>query len=132
VNVAQAPPHGELAFTSTLERSTLSRMTAAGRAMKLARGVYAIGATLPPEQVARHHLLEIVAHYWSGAVVCGRSAFAGGVPSDGMFFVSHPNPLRTADVRLPGIIIAVTTAPGMLPGDTPFPHALAMSGVARV
>jgi Fic/DOC family len=132
MNVALTPPHGELVFSSDVERSKLSRLGATGRATKLSSGVYAVGATLPPEQVARHHLLAIVERYWPGGVVCGRSAIAGGIPVDGALYVAHPNPARTADLRLPGVMIKFVAGPAMLPGDTPFPHGLAMSGVARV
>lgn len=45
-----------------------------------------------PDQVARHHLIAIVAASWPGGVLCGRTALAGGVPVDGVVFVAHPDP----------------------------------------
>lgn len=99
--------------------------------MRLAPGIYAVGATLPPAAVARHHCLAIVAHVWPGAVLSDRSAFRGGQPDDGWLFVRHPDPPRRSDLRLPGLSVSVQDGPGPLPGDMPMPHGLHLSGVAR-
>ena len=56
MNVATPAPHGTLdVVADPASRSRLSRLARAGRAIRLAPGLYALGATLPPEQVARHH-----------------------------------------------------------------------------
>ncbi len=126
-----ANPAGELVFTAAATRSSLSRRAKAGKAVRLAAGVYAVGATLPIAAVAKHHRMPIISHHWPGAVLCGRSAFAGGVPVDGWMFVAHPDPGRVRDLHLPGFSIAVEIGPAALPGDTPMPAGLALSGRAR-
>lgn len=132
MNVAIPVPHGVLEWTTGSSRPRLSRLAKSGKAIRLLPGLYAIGATLPPEQLARHHLNEIVNHVWSGGVICGRSAFDGGIPADGKFFVAHPNPARKTDLHLPGLTIVPVVGPSTLPGDMPMPNGLNMSGPARV
>ncbi len=122
-----ASPAGVLEFGTT---ATRTRQAKAGRAMRLAPGIYAVGATLPPDAVARHHYMAIVARVWPSAVVSDRSAFSGG-PSGGWLFIRHPNPPRRSDLRMPGLTISVQDGPGPLPGDMPLPHGLYLSGVVR-
>ncbi|MEV4879374.1 Fic family protein [Streptomyces cyaneofuscatus] len=124
----QASPAGTLEFGTSGSRS---RQVKAGRAVRLAPGIYAVGATLPPETVARKHLNAIVAHLWPGAVISDRSAFAGGQPEEGWLFIRHPDPQRRADLVLPGVTVTVQDGPGPLPGDMPMPGGLHLSGVAR-
>lgn len=131
MNLASTPPHGEFVAATTNDYSRLSRLAKAGKAQRLAAGLYAVGATLPPEQVARHHLHEVVASVWPGAVLCHRTALTGGMPVDGAVYVAHPEPPRTQPLRLPGVSIVPLLGPPPLPGDIPLPHALWMSGPAR-
>lgn len=121
-------PAGKLAFGNS---SALIRQTQAGRAIRLAPAVYVVGATLPPEAVAKQHALGVIAHLWPGAVVSDRSAFSGAQPDKGWLFIRHPDPPRRADLRMPGLTVSVQVGPGPLPGDMPLPHGLHLSGVAR-
>jgi hypothetical protein len=77
MNLASTPPHGEFVAATKTDYSRLSRLAKAGKAQRLAAGLYAVGATLPPEQVARHHLHEVVASVWPGAVLSHRTALTG-------------------------------------------------------
>jgi hypothetical protein len=120
----------EIARTST-DRARLSRQSRAGRAMQLAPGIYAVGATLPAAAVARHHLLAVVAHVWPSAVICDRSALAGGQPVDGYLFICHPHPPRAGALQLPGVTVTPRVGPGPLPGDMPMPDGLFVSGPVR-
>lgn len=132
VNVAsQAIPHGVLRVATSLNRSQLSRLANSGGAIRLARGLYIVDATLPPEQVARHHLSAIVAQTWPGGVLCGISAFAGGIPKDGHLFIAHPNPPRRTKLILPGVVITPVVGPGYLPGDIQLSDGVILSGPAR-
>lgn len=125
-------PAGDLEFAaSSSDRSRLSRLAAAGSAVALARGIYAVGATVRPDAVVRHHLPAIVAHVWPGAVICDRSALAGGQPVDGYLFVCHPEPPRREPLRLPGVKVVPRVGPGPLPGDMPMPAGLHLSGPVR-
>ena len=88
------------------------------------------GASLAAEAVTAHHLLAVVAHVWPGAVVCDRSALAGG-SDEGWLYLCHPQPARTSDLRLPGVSVTCRVGPGPLPGDMGWPDGLHMSGSAR-
>lgn len=132
MNVAIPVPHGVVEWVTGSSRARLSRFAKSGKAIRLLPGLYATGATLPPEQVVRHHLYEIIGHVWPGGVICGRSALAGGLSADGMFFVAHPDPPRKTALHLPGITVVPVLGPSPLPGDMPMPNGLAMSGPVRV
>jgi hypothetical protein len=128
---AKQHPAGTLAFVTPGTRASLSRQTAAGRALRLAPGVYAVGASLPPEKVANHHRLEIIARFWPAAVLCDRTALAGGEPTMGWAFVCHPDPPRRAELVLPGLTISPRVGPAPLPGDMPMPAGLYLAGPVR-
>lgn len=132
MNVATPVPHGVLEWATGSSRARLSRLAKSGKAIRLLPGLYAAGATLPPEQVARHHLHEIIEHVWPGGVICGRSALAGGIPTDGIFFVAHPDPPRKTALHLPGLTVVPVVGPSPLPGDVSMPNGLALSGPVRV
>lgn len=132
MNVASSVPHGVLEWVTGSSRARLSRLAKSGKAIRLLPGLYATGATLPPEQVARHHLHEIIEHVWPGGVICGRSALAGGLPTDGTFFVAHPDPPRKTALHLPGLTVVPVVGPPPLPGDMSMPNGLALSGPVRV
>ncbi len=131
MELAPTPPHGEFVAATKADYSRLSRLAKAGKAQRLAAGLYAVGATLPPEQVGRHHLHAVVAAIWPEAVLCHRTAIAGGVPVEGAIYVAHPDPPRAQPLRLPGVSIVPLVGPPPLPGDIPLPHGLWMSGPAR-
>lgn len=125
-------PAGTLEFTSDSDRRRLARLASRGEAMRLATGVYAVGATLPPAAVVRHHLLDVVARTWPGAVLVGRSAFAGGVPVDGVLYVSHHELDRAGLLSLSGgVTVVASPGPPPLPGDMAMPSGLHLSGIAR-
>jgi len=129
MNVAAPTPHGALSFATEHTKSRLSRLTTAGRAVRLAPGVYVVGATLPIEEVSRHHRLAILARFWPDAVICGASALLGAAPSNGNVFFATAG--RKRAITLPDCTLQPVTGPGPLPGDTPLPEGVFMSGPAR-
>lgn len=116
--VARSPlrhPSGELAVAGPSNKAHLSRLERAGKAFRLAPGLYVVGAVLPRDHVVRHHRLAAIAHVWPGAVLGDRTALDGGLPSDGWMFVVHPEPGRKANLHLDGLTVAVRVGPGPLP-----------------
>lgn len=124
-------PHGALEHATEVTQDRLGRLARTGRALRLARGLYAVGATLPPEQVVQHHLYDIIAAVLPQGVICGRSALSGGRPVDGFIYIAHPDPSRMAPLRLPGCAVVPVVGPGPLPGDMEMPAGLFMAGSAR-
>lgn len=124
-------PAGTLVVATSRNKASLSRQTKAGRALRLAPSLYVLDATLPPESVAYHHRFSLIAHYWPGAVLCDRTALAGGEPYEGWMYIAHPEPARRQDLRVPGLTISVRIGPGQLPGDMSIPAGLFLSGQAR-
>lgn len=130
-NVAPQYPAGKLQFATQASRAHLSRLTKAGRAIRMAAGIYIVDGTLPPQALARHHALAIAESVWPGAVLCDRSAFAGPVLVDGRLYLCQPSPSRAGDLRLPGVTISPRVGPGPCPGDIPLPGGLFQAGYAR-
>lgn len=129
---SELPPHGVLRVATPATRSHLSRLDRAGRAWLLAPRLYVTDATLPRQDVARHHALAVIDHVWPGAVLCDRSGWRGPVPIEGWLFICHPDPARQADLVLPGLALSPRRGPGPLPGDIPLPGvAVHQAGQAR-
>lgn len=122
---------GRLQFASDANRAHLSRLAKSGRAVRMARGIYIIDGTLPPEALARHHVLPIAAAVWPYAVLCDRSAFAGPAPVDGWIYLCQPQLSRASVLSLPGVTISPRVGPGQCPGDIPLPGGLFQAGSAR-
>jgi hypothetical protein len=131
--VAQALPHpaGRLAVATPQTKAGLSRQAKAGTAFRVAPNVYIVGATLAPEQAVAHHRTAIIGVFWPGAVLSDRTALTGGMPFEGWIFVVHPHPARRSELKLPGVTVSPRVGPGPLPGDTPMPDGLQISGPAR-
>lgn len=127
-----APPNpaGELRFSTEETRSWLAKQQKAGKAVRLAPGIYVVGSKLPQTDLAKRHLYTIVAHVWPGAVLCDRTAIETPGAS-GWVFVCHPEPARASDLKLPGVTVSCRIGPGQLPGDMEMPEGLSLSGVAR-
>lgn len=126
------PPQGRLEFaTSPSEAKALARLADAGKAQKIAPGIYAVEASLPLEKVVLLHQNEIVAHIWPGGIYCGISALTAGAPKEAKVFVAHPSPDRTTKLKLAGVTIFPIIGPGALPGDIALPGGIFISGPAR-
>jgi hypothetical protein len=86
-----------------------------GELHRIAPGVV---SALPPEQwpalIARERN-RVLAALFPGAVIGYRSAFAGGVPVDGVMHLAYSYDRR---VELPGLTVVLVRARGRAPGDT--------------
>ena len=132
MNLPSGHPHGELRSAGPDSYKQLSVWAKQGRAIRLAAGLYVVGATLPPEQVARHHLYPIIASAWPGGVLCARTSFEGGLPRDDAVYVCPAEPSqRRTPLRLPGLTIIPVEGPPALPGDMGMPAGLYLSSTAR-
>ncbi|MGH7861520.1 MAG: Fic family protein [Candidatus Dormibacteraceae bacterium] len=124
-------PAGRLVVATPQTKASLSRQAKAGTAVRVAPNVYIVGATLSPEQAVAHHRTAIIGVFWPGAVLSDRTALTGGMPYQGWIFIAHPDPVRRADLELPGFTVSPRIGPGPLPGDTRMPDGLHISGPAR-
>ena len=96
------------------------RAVAAGRARRLARGLYTKNVDEPLEAVARRNWAAIAAHYAPGSVVVDRSAFEAKPSEDGSLFLDGgPSLTRSRTYEVPGLRIAVRSGPGPADGDMP-------------
>lgn len=101
---------------SAAEIRTAQRRLRAGELSRIAPGVVtSLPADEWPALVARERI-RILATMFPGAVIGYRSAFEGGVPVEGMMYLSSTY-LRK--VELPGFIVQVFPGPGAISGDAP-------------
>lgn len=132
MNLPLTNPDGELVKADETSYKKLSLLAKRNQAIRLGSGIYAVGAIASPEQATRHHLNSIIGLLWPGAVLCGKSALSGGVPTNGLVFFSHPRVQpRSPKIKLPGVTIVPVVGPGELPGDISLPGGIFMSGSAR-
>lgn len=135
--MVKPPPearYGQLEFVETAADSArLSRLARSARAWRLSPGVFAVGAdqALPPGRLVRHHLAAIIGHFWPGAVLSGRSAWAGPTPVNGWVFVTHHDPERRADLTVADVTVAVERGPVALGGDIALPGDIYQPSDAR-
>jgi Fic/DOC family len=124
-------------FSSEPEVFRPADADAAGRAVRrgelrrLARGLYTWNLDEPAESLLRRRWMDVVALYFPGAVLVGRSAVEARPAPDGSLFLdSGPEPANPTAVRLPGLVFRPRAGTGPLPGDMRF-GPLHRSGEAR-
>ncbi len=109
----------ELVLTSELDATqqrALNRRVRAGALQQVHAGVY---SSLPPAEWPRLIARErnrVLAALFPGAVYGYKSAFAGGVPVDGVLYLNYRYARK---VELPGLSVALIKAAGKSPGDVP-------------
>ncbi|HZN95506.1 MAG TPA: hypothetical protein VFB81_22495, partial [Myxococcales bacterium] len=91
-----------LHFTDEDQKWTLSRDVQAGRARRLAHGIYSSDLSTPPEVLFRRHWLQVLAHACPGAIIADRSAQLAAPSKEGFLFVIHS---RMRPLELPGLVI---------------------------
>jgi len=132
VRIATKHPAGELAFTSRADRSDerVGRLARSGKALKLAPSIYAVGCSLPVEDVAAYHRNAIAAHIWPGGVLCGATALTGGRRAPEVYIATADRG-RRSPLALPGTRLVPVDGPGALPGDGQVVGGLSIAGTAR-
>jgi hypothetical protein len=98
--------------------NVIARRVAARTARKLASKIYTDDMRTPPEELIRRHRLEIVAHFYPGAVISHRSAIEARVSPGGKLHLTvHSSaPSKRA---LPGLEIRTWDGPPAQPDDIP-------------
>lgn len=93
-----------------LRSSEISRAVKAGKMRKLAPKIYTDDLKSPPEDIIRRNRLEIIAHFYPGAVISHRSAIEGNVSPRGKLHLTMPGAV-TPVRELPGLEIRVWRGP---------------------
>lgn len=115
---------------SPAEVRATQRRLLAGAVKRIAPGVV---TSLPepdwPALMARERI-RVLAALFPNAVIGPRSAFHGGMPSDGVMVLTYS---YTKRVELPGMTVQLVAGPGPAQGDTPMMgRALYFPSTARV
>jgi len=106
----------------------VGRAVKAGRLRKLASRLYTRNHTDTPEAIVRRNLWTIVAGYFPGALIAGRTAIENAPAADGSVCLVAA---RGHEVKLPGLVLRPRRGPGPLPSDRPFVGGLFLSSTAR-
>jgi len=104
----------EVFFSSAQTSRAVHAAVRAGRARRLARGLYTRDTQRPLESIARQHWLIIAAGYFPGAVLVDRTAFDFGPAEDGSVTLAGS---QRRDVELPGLRLRIREGAGCLDGD---------------
>lgn len=115
----------EVFASDALTSAAVRRAVIAGRARRLARGLYTRNVDEPLEAVARRNWAAIAAHHAPGGVVVDRSAFEAKPSSDGSLFLDGgPNLPRSRTYDVAGLRIVLRPGPGPLESDMPHLNGL--------
>src|SRR4051812_16788217 len=91
-----------LIFASAGDSPRLSREVAAGKARRLAHGLYTRDLRTAPDELIAAHWMEVTAHHLPGALIADRSTVRAGPDDGGFLFVVHA---RVRPLELPGLTI---------------------------
>jgi hypothetical protein len=117
-----------LLFSGSGRTRQLSRDAAAGRIRRLTQGVYTDELQAEPARVARLAWLEIVAHFFPGALIADRSARSATPDQHGDLFVVHT---RRSPLRMPGLTVVPRQGQPPLPDDVKLPANLWLASRPR-
>lgn len=110
--VLEAQP--EVFFSSADTSRAVHAAVHAGRARRLARGLYTRDTQRPPEAITRQHWATIAAGYFPGSVIVDRTAFDFRPAEDGSVTLAGN---QRRDVELPGLRLRIRQGVGPLQGD---------------
>src|SRR5207248_5689790 len=96
------PPQLPLVFTELKRFTELSRAVHAGKARRIARGIYTFDLKTPVEDLVRRHWLDVLGHEFPGAIISDRSRRRSLPDKKGFLFVVHP---RSRPLALPGLTV---------------------------
>jgi len=121
-------PHPIIAFDAETLGERPERAVAAGRARRLARGLYTTDLKRQPEQIVREHRWEIVGHFIPDAIVTDRSGGPAVIIDETLFVVSNT---RSRPLILPGLRVSPRAGHVALDDDPIWPGGLRKASAAR-
>ena len=104
----------EVFFSSAETSRAVHAAVQAGRARRLARGLYTRDMQRPLEAVVRQHWSPIAAGYFPGSVIVDRTAIQFAPAADGSVTLAAP---RAREVDLPGLRLRAREGAGPVEGD---------------
>lgn len=107
---------------------SIRRAAKAGILRKIASKIYSSNLVDTPENIIKRHRYQILGQLFPNSVISHRSAFDGGISSDGIVFLTYK---YTKIVKLPGFTIKLLQGPGPDPEDTPFLENLFIASRGR-
>ncbi len=109
---------------SDAEARAVQRRAKNGELVRLVEGVY-VAVKKPEAQAAivKRNWRQILGALVPGGVVSYRSAYAGGITSDGAVIISNPTRYNRT-IQLPGLRAILVKGPGALDGDMPLGNKL--------
>lgn len=106
--------------TSEADARAIQRQAKAGKFARIAEGVYLRESeTNAQAALVRRNWSRILAALVPGAVISYRSAYVGGLTTDGVIYLSHPTRFNRT-IQMPGLRAVLVKGPGPLAGDMPF------------
>jgi len=107
---------------------SISRAVKAGTLRKIASKIYSSNLEDAPENIIKRHRYQILGSLFPKGIISHRSAFDGGISSDGTVILTYK---YTKTVTLPGLTIRLIKGPGPDSEDTPFLENLYISSRGR-
>jgi hypothetical protein len=122
----------EVFRSSAATSLAVHRAVEAGRARRIARGLFTRNTSDQLESVVARNWAAIAAMYTPGAVVVDRSGFEAKPSADGSLMLDGGAALKTPRTwKFPGLRLRVRPGPGPLPGDMPHLENLYFSSRPR-
>src|SRR5262245_53082619 len=117
-----------LLFSEPGRSSALSRAVKAGRARRLAHGLYTSDLRTDPAKLLRREWLAVLGHHCPGAVIVDRSAVSSSPDVNGNLFVVHA---RLKPIAVPGLTIVPREGAPPLDDDIALPNGVWLSSRPR-
>lgn len=107
---------------------SIRRAAKAGTLRKIASKIYTSNVKDSPEDIIKRYRYQILGQLFPNGVISHRSAFEGGISSDGVVILTYK---YTKTVKLPGLTVRLFQGEGPDSEDTPFLENLYISSRGR-